>query len=162
MVTKKSFYSKIYKNKFMGYPNGVIADGLVFLSGIFGNDQNDLNKNFDKIPLQGRDKKQGYFVADEREATVALDSWSVHNQINELLKEIGTDENLGDNFAFNSISDIQKEIDYFTSFCDPNFFVVQTGSWVMEINQVGNFNEDFSMIYLINFRYKNKIYIQFF
>ena len=93
MVTKKSFYSKIYKNKFIGYPNGVIADGLVFLSGIFGNDQNDLSKNFDKIPLQGRDKKQGYFVADEREATVALDSWSVHNQINELLKEIGTDEN---------------------------------------------------------------------
>ncbi len=86
MVTKKSFYSKIYKNKFMGYPNGVIADGLVFLSGIFGNDQNEFNKNFDKIPLQGRDKKQGYFVADEREATVALDSWSVHNQINELLQ----------------------------------------------------------------------------
>ena len=35
MVTKKSFYSKIFKNKFIGYPNGVIADGLVFLSGIF-------------------------------------------------------------------------------------------------------------------------------
>ena len=62
----------------------------------------------------------------------------------DILIEIGTDENLGDNFAFNSLSDIEKEIDYFTSFCNPDFFVVQTGSWVMEINQAGNFNEDFS------------------
>lgn len=93
MVAKKNFYSKNYNPKFKGYPNGVIADGLVFLSGMFGNDQNELEKNFDNIPSIGHDKKQGYFVADEREASVALDSWSVHYQLNELLKEIGADEN---------------------------------------------------------------------
>lgn len=62
----------------------------------------------------------------------------------DILIEIGTDENLGDNFALNTLSDIDKEIDYFSSFCNPDFFVVQTGSWVMEINQVGNFNDNFS------------------
>ena len=73
---------------------------------------------------------------------VLKDTYQTINE--DILIEIGTDENLGDNFAFNSLSDIEKEIDYFTSFCNPDFFVVQTGSWVMEINQAGNFNEDFS------------------
>jgi hypothetical protein len=62
----------------------------------------------------------------------------------DIFLEIGTDENLGDNFAFNSLNDIEEELDYFTSFCNPDFFVVQTGSLVMEVNQVGNFNDSFS------------------
>lgn len=60
-----------------------------------------------------------------------------------IMLEIGTDENAGDNFSIPNLSEIEKEIDFFKSFCNPEFYVVQTGSLVKEINQVGNFNEDF-------------------
>ena len=60
-----------------------------------------------------------------------------------ILIEIGTDENLGDKFALNSLDDIENEIDYFSTFSKPEYFVVQTGSLVMEINQVGSFNTEF-------------------
>ncbi|MBI5469862.1 class II D-tagatose-bisphosphate aldolase, non-catalytic subunit [Candidatus Kaiserbacteria bacterium] len=57
--------------------------------------------------------------------------------------EIGTDENAGINYGLPNISEIEREINFFTSFCDPEFYVVQTGSLVMEINQVGSFNRPF-------------------
>jgi len=57
--------------------------------------------------------------------------------------EVGTDENLGTNFGIINLEEIEKEIDFFTSFCKPEFYVVQTGSLVKEINQIGNFNKDF-------------------
>ena len=61
----------------------------------------------------------------------------------EILIEIGTDENVGSNFTLNSLGELEEEIDFFKSFCDPEFYVVQTGSLVKEINQVGSFNSDF-------------------
>ena len=36
-----------------------------------------------------------------------------------ILIEIGTDENLGDIFALNSLDDIENEIDYFSTFSKP-------------------------------------------
>ena len=60
-----------------------------------------------------------------------------------IMLEIGTDENAGDNFNISNLSEIEKEIDFFKSFCSPEFYVVQTGSLTKEVNQVGNFNEDF-------------------
>ena len=57
--------------------------------------------------------------------------------------EIGTDENLGSKYSFNSIKEIGDELKFFKSFFDPEYFVVQTGSLVKEINQVGSFNKDF-------------------
>ena len=60
-----------------------------------------------------------------------------------LLFEIGTDENIGIKYGLTNISEIEKEINYFKSFCNPEFYVVQTGSLVKEINQVGIFNQDF-------------------
>lgn len=57
--------------------------------------------------------------------------------------EVGTDENAGINYGLPNIEELEREIDFFTSFCDPEFYVVQTGSLVMEINQVGNFNKPF-------------------
>jgi hypothetical protein len=35
---------------------------------------------------------------------------------------------------------IEKDIDFFLSFCKPEFYVVQTGSLIKEINQVGSFD----------------------
>jgi len=57
--------------------------------------------------------------------------------------EIGTDENEGVNFNIHNLDELEKEINFFKSFCDPKFYVVQTGSLIKEINQVGNFNKPF-------------------
>ncbi len=60
-----------------------------------------------------------------------------------ILLEIGTDENMGTNYGAMNIREIENELDFFSSFCKPEFFVVQTGSLVMEIGQVGSFNAPF-------------------
>ncbi len=60
-----------------------------------------------------------------------------------VMLEIGTDENAGDNFSISNLSEIEKEINFFKGFCDPEFYVVQTGSLTKETNQVGDFNESF-------------------
>ncbi|KKT42797.1 MAG: hypothetical protein UW64_C0003G0043 [Microgenomates group bacterium GW2011_GWC1_44_37] len=60
-----------------------------------------------------------------------------------ILLEVGTDENLGTNYSLPNLSEIEKEISFIKNFCNPEFYVVQTGSLVKEINQVGNFNKDF-------------------
>jgi len=58
--------------------------------------------------------------------------------------EVGTDENLGTKYSVTNIKEeIAKEIDFFKQFCNPEFYVVQTGSLVKEINQVGTFNKNF-------------------
>lgn len=61
----------------------------------------------------------------------------------DILIEVGTDENIGSNYTISSLEELEKEIDFFKGFCDPEFYVVQTGSLVKEINQVGSFNKDF-------------------
>lgn len=60
-----------------------------------------------------------------------------------IMLEIGTDENMATNYSAVNLKEIENEINFFKSFCNPEFFVVQTGSLVKEIEQVGNFNKDF-------------------
>ena len=60
-----------------------------------------------------------------------------------ILLEVGTDENVGTNYNLPNLEELEKEIDFFKSFCNPEFYVVQTGSLVKEINQVGSFNKQF-------------------
>ena len=60
-----------------------------------------------------------------------------------IMLEIGTDENMGTNYGIMNFRELESEIDFFSSFCKPEFFVVQTGSLVKEIKQVGNFNSQF-------------------
>lgn len=61
-----------------------------------------------------------------------------------IMLEIGTDENMGSNYNLPNLGEIEREIDYFKAICNPEFYVVQTGSLVKEINQVGNFNKEFT------------------
>jgi len=61
-----------------------------------------------------------------------------------IMLEIGTDENMGSNYNLPNIAEIEREIDYFKAVCNPEFYVVQTGSLVKEINQAGNFNREFT------------------
>lgn len=58
--------------------------------------------------------------------------------------EIGTDENQGTNYSLPNLKEWEREIEFFQKFCKPTYYVVQTGSLVMEINQVGNFNKSFT------------------
>ena len=60
-----------------------------------------------------------------------------------ILLEIGTDENEGTNYTVANIGELEREIDFFQGFCKPEFYVVQTSSLIMEINQVGSFNKTF-------------------
>jgi len=57
--------------------------------------------------------------------------------------EIGTDENVGTNYSLPNLAEWAREIDFFKSFCTPEFYVVQTGSLVKEISQAGAFNKPF-------------------
>lgn len=60
-----------------------------------------------------------------------------------VMLEIGTDENVGSNFSINSLAEVEAELDTFLQFCEPEFYVVQTGSLIKEINQAGLFNRSF-------------------
>jgi tagatose-1,6-bisphosphate aldolase non-catalytic subunit AgaZ/GatZ len=55
--------------------------------------------------------------------------------------EIGTDENTGNDFR--TPDQVNKIADYFKEICDPVFFVIQTGSLIKEIEQVGHFDSDY-------------------
>jgi len=57
--------------------------------------------------------------------------------------EIGTDVNRGEALGENDLIRIEKEVKFFKEFCSPDFYVVQTGSLIKEINQVGSFNKEF-------------------
>lgn len=57
--------------------------------------------------------------------------------------EIGTDENVGTNYSLPNLAEWEREIDFFKNFCNPEFYVVQTGSLIKEINQAGTFNKAF-------------------
>ena len=61
----------------------------------------------------------------------------------DIFLEIGTDENIGTNYSLSNIGEIEKEIDFFKSFCEPDFFVIQTGSLVRDNRQSGSFNKEF-------------------
>lgn len=59
----------------------------------------------------------------------------------QILLEVGTDENRGD--FLSDLSSIEEEMKFFTSEYPIHFFVCQTGSLTMELNQRGRFNESF-------------------
>lgn len=52
--------------------------------------------------------------------------------------EIGTDE-IGKPLNLNQV---RAELDYFTKFCNPEYYVINTGSLVLEDKQVGIFNQE--------------------
>lgn len=58
-----------------------------------------------------------------------------------MLVEVGTDENNGTDFR--DIRVVAEQIRYFREFCDPHFFVCQTGSLIKEMGQYGIFLEGY-------------------
>jgi len=60
-----------------------------------------------------------------------------------ILLEIGTEQNVGMQHKEIFMKEIENQVNYFCSFCEPTFVVVQTGSLVKEMRQIGSFNSMF-------------------
>ena len=58
-----------------------------------------------------------------------------------VLLEVGTDENTGE--LLSDSGRIEKELYFFSNVAPIHFFVVQSGSLIKEVNQVGTFNKSF-------------------
>lgn len=57
------------------------------------------------------------------------------------LIEVGTDEN--DGVGVEDIVRAEEQMKHFTSYCQPHFFVSQTGSLIREVSQEGMFHDDY-------------------
>lgn len=57
------------------------------------------------------------------------------------LIEIGTDENSG--MGVENTHRVEEQMKFFTSVCEPHFFVTQTGTLIREMYQEGMFHEDY-------------------
>ncbi len=114
-----------------GFKNDSIDD-------IYKTIDSDMENNFDLIHIDfchlggGRDEVF-------KESKKAIEYVLKNNP--KTLIEIGTDENTGE--LLNDVSRIEEEMKFFTNLFPIHFFVVQTGSLIKEINQVGSFNIDF-------------------
>lgn len=133
------------------YPNAVVKicrdhcgpgfNGNHDLANVYKTIETDITSGFDLIHIdfchfQGSKDEQLSETKKAIEYCLKLNP--------SILLEIGTDENRGTNYSLPNIKEWEREIDYFKSFCDPLFYVVQTGSLIKEINQVGSFNKAFS------------------
>lgn len=110
------------------------------LEDTYNSIKSDIDNEFDLIHLDFchfKGSKEERFAESKKAVEFCL-------QLNPHIElEIGTDENEGINFSLANLHELKEEIDFFNSFCTPVFYVVQTGSLVKEINQVGNFNRSF-------------------
>jgi len=115
-------------------------NGIDDLKDTYETIKDDIDNNFDLIHIDFchfKGTKEEQLQESKKAIEYAL------NLNPNILLEIGTDENFGANYGIANLQEIEKELDFFKSFCRPEFYVVQTGSLVKEINQAGNFNEKF-------------------
>lgn len=132
------------------YPNSAVLmcrdhcgpgfNGIHEMSDVYKTMESDLANGFDLMHIDFC-HYQGSYEEQLAESKKAIQFCLEKNP--RVLLEIGTDENVGANYNLPNLAEIEREIDYFKSFCDPSFFVVQTGSLIKEINQVGHFNKSF-------------------
>ena len=116
-------------------------NGIYDLEDVYKTIKADISNGFDLIHIDFCHYK-GMKNEQLEESTKAIEYCLSLNP--DIGLEIGTDENSGVNYSLPNLLEIEKEIDYFKSFCDPEFYVVQTGSLVKEINQAGDYNKSFT------------------
>lgn len=110
------------------------------LSDVYKTIEEDLQSGFDLIHIDFCHLKGTYRKQLEESKKAIMHMLSIRPDI---LIEIGTDENVGANYSLTNLEEIEKEIDFFKEFCQPIYYVIQTGSLVKEINQFGSFNKIF-------------------
>ena len=115
-------------------------NGVHDLNDVYKTIESDIANGFDLIHIDFchfRGSKEERF----HESRKAIERCFVLNS--HIMLEVGTDENMGTQFGPMNLKEIESEIEFFLRFCKPEFYVVQTGSLVKEINQVGGFSKDF-------------------
>lgn len=98
----------------------------------------DIDHNFDLIHID--------FSNIHADKTTVLNETKkaiqgIYKKTDTVRLEIGTEENVGRSKS--TLAEIEREVAFVKEFAEPEFFVVQTGSLVKEINQVGSFHKDF-------------------
>ncbi len=111
------------------------------LRDVYRTIEEDLHNGFDLIHIDFCHLKDTYGRQLEESKKAIEHILSIKSDV---FLEIGTDENVGANYSLTNLEEIEKEIDFFQDFCQPSFYVIQTGSLVKEINQIGSFNRHFA------------------
>lgn len=98
----------------------------------------DIENNFDLIHIDySKANLNKKVILDETKRVI---EW-ILNKNEKIGIEVGTEDNKGE--FKNNIVEIQEELDFIKKVIIPEFWVVQTGSLVKEINQIGSFNKIF-------------------
>jgi len=115
-------------------------NGIFDLDDTYHTIKTDIENGFDLIHIDFS-KFQGNRQEKMEETKKAIQYCL---QLNPKIKlEVGTDENTGTNYGVHNLAEIEEEINFIKSFSNPIFYVIQTGSLIKEINQVGSFNKEF-------------------
>ncbi len=93
MAKKKQIFSNISSNTFIGFPDALKVNGLVFLSGVRPSQKNNTKKIFDNLPEGAQEKNQGFPLADHMESEVAYDAWNIHTTMDKILEIAGSSAN---------------------------------------------------------------------
>lgn len=108
------------------------------LSDVYKTIDCDIENGFDLIHVDFCHYKGNHqAVIDQSRKAIEY----IHRKSPKTLIEVGTDENSGG--FLTDASRVEEEIKVFTALGPICFFVVQTGSLIKEMNQVGTFNEAF-------------------
>lgn len=115
-------------------------NGTYLLKDTYKTIEKDIENNFDLIHIDFSKMKSSYknILLESRKAIRFAISLNKDIQI-----EVGTDENLSQKFSHMHIDDFYNEYLFFSEIKKPAFFVVPTGSLVLENYQVGSFNKSF-------------------
>ncbi len=115
-------------------------NGNYTLNDTYKTIQCDIENNFDLIHIDFSMMKSSYksILKESQKAIKYAISLNKNIKI-----EVGTDENLGQKFSHMHIDDFYNEFLSLSEIKKPTFFVVPTGSLVLEDHQVGSFNKPF-------------------
>lgn len=110
------------------------------LRDVYSTIDHDIENDFDLIHIDFSKYKSDYKNILEMSKKAILYAKYLNPK---LQIEVGTDENYGQKLSHMNIKEFITEIDYFLDFVNPEYYVVPTGSLVMETNQFGVYNENF-------------------
>lgn len=142
-----SDYLKYMQSKYVNAKVKICRDhcgpgfnGNYNLKDVYKTIDSDIENNFDLIHVDFSKAKKNYkqILKLSKQAILYIKKTNPKVEI-----EIGTDENFAQKLSSINIKEFLDEMDYFLDFMDPEYFVVPTGSLVMEDKQFGFFNHKF-------------------
>lgn len=142
-----SLFLKTLKKKYKNSKVKICRDhcgpgfnGSYSIKDVYNTIDKDIENNFDLIHIDFSKAKTDYdkILKLSKKAILYAKSLNPKIQI-----EIGTDENFGQKLSTINIQEFIKEMNFFLNFITPEYYVVPTGSLVLEDKQFGFFNQNF-------------------